>query len=109
MFLVERRALGVVAALGAVLSLVVVSESLSDSADPTKSGSDSVTAITSSRHACPSRAVTAAFDPPRSDCPCAEGPGEVLQRLPAEVTATTTSKGGRHDRCFRYVSLWRQL
>ena len=28
---------------------------------------------------------------------------------PAEVTSTTTSKGVRHDRCIRYISLWRQL
>jgi hypothetical protein len=105
MLIVERRTLGVFAALGITLSLVVALDSLSDLAAPTEPGSDSVAALASSGHAYPSPAAAAACNPPQSGGPRPEGSGECYQDPPAEVTSTTTSKGVRHDRCFRYIPL----
>jgi hypothetical protein len=105
MLIVERRALGVFAALGAALSLVIVLDSLADFAAPTEPGSDPVAVMASSRHAYPSPAAAAAFNPPQIGCPRPQVSGECNRDPPAEVGSTTTSKGVQHDRCFRYISL----
>ena len=61
MFPVERRALGVFAALGVALLPVVVADRLSNSADSSEPGADSVTGATSSRYVLPSRAASPRF------------------------------------------------
>jgi len=58
MFPVERRALGVFAALGVALLPVVVADRLSNSADSSEPGAESVTGVTSSRYVFPSPAAS---------------------------------------------------
>jgi hypothetical protein len=79
MLIVERRTLGVFAALGAALSLVVVLDSLPDPPDPAP---DSVMSMTSGERPHSSPAVAAAFNPPQSGRSRPEGSGGVLP-LPA--------------------------
>ena len=61
MFPVERRALGVIAALGVALLPVVVADRLSNSADSSEPGADYVTGMPSSRYVFPSPAASPRF------------------------------------------------
>jgi hypothetical protein len=58
MFIAEGRTLGVIAALGAVLSMVVVFDRLSDAADPTEPGSPAAITTASTTSVTPMRLAT---------------------------------------------------